>query len=65
MRAVTSAHMTICGWGEHGEHMERGAKVMAILRATSTNGIYALALNRSGQPKHPLYVANDVEPIEI
>ena len=48
------------GWGEHGTHNERHARVLALLDPAK---VYCLARNASGQPKHPLYVAQKNQPV--
>ena len=51
-------------WGEHGAHRNRAAKVLEMLEASEAvrPKLCYLELNKSGQPKHPLYVAGSVEP---
>jgi hypothetical protein len=51
----------ICGWGSHGAHLERGAAVTALLRATGLP-LYHLGLTLAGAPKHPLYIGYQVQP---
>lgn len=48
------------GWGEHGAHLDRHAQVVALLDPEKT---FCLARNASGQPKHPLYVAQKTKPV--
>lgn len=54
--AATEADITICAWGTHGAHLQRGAEVLALLRATGAP-LYHLGLSQGGHPKHPLYIA--------
>lgn len=54
----------VLGWGEHGKHLGRGAYVLDLLRAHDAK-LYALKLNASGHPKHPLYVGYKQGLIEI
>ena len=51
----------ICGWGSHGAHLDRGARVAALLRATR-NELYHLGLTLAGQPRHPLYIGYSQQP---
>ena len=55
------ADQVICGWGSHGAHLERGAAVTALLRATGLP-LYHLGLTLAGAPKHPLYIGYQVQP---
>ena len=50
------------GWGEHGAHLDRHAQVVALLDPEKT---FCLARNASGQPKHPLYVAQKTKPVRF
>lgn len=45
----------VCCWGNHGAHMDRGDAVRQMLDANQIDK-YAFALNKSGAPKHPLYL---------
>ncbi|WP_295532121.1 DUF1643 domain-containing protein [uncultured Thioclava sp.] len=51
----------ICAWGAHGAHLDRGASVERLLRATGRD-LHQLGLTKSGAPKHPLYIAYDRQP---
>ncbi len=51
----------MCGWGEHGSHLERDRHVLDLLKPYR-HKTYALVRNASGRPKHPLYVAADIKP---
>ncbi len=52
----------ICGWGTHGEHLNRGPQVEELVRATGLQS-YHLGLTKAGHPKHPLYIAYSQQPI--
>lgn len=54
----------ILAWGKHGALLGRGAVVRAMLDDRQIN-TYAIALNRDGSPKHPLYLPLDWQPINI
>ena len=61
LEACRSAGIVICAWGAHGKHLGRGEFVRAqLLRAGIA--LHALAINRDGTPKHPLYVGYAVQP---
>ncbi|TMV70168.1 DUF1643 domain-containing protein [Thioclava sp. BHET1] len=56
------ADRIICAWGSHGAHLERGARMEALLRETG-RPLYHLGLTKAGQPKHPLYIGYEVQPV--
>ncbi len=55
------ADRIICAWGAHGAHLDRGAAVERLLRATG-QPLWHLGLTRAGHPKHPLYIGYDRQP---
>lgn len=60
--SVGWADRVICAWGGHGAHLERGRAVEALLRATGVP-LFHLGLTKDGQPKHPLYIGYEVQPV--
>ena len=54
--------MVICGWGKHGTWLNRDRAVIASLETMPWRMLYALDTNADGSPKHPLYVAYNVQP---
>lgn len=52
------ADAVLCAWGTHGAHLDRGAQVERLLRATG-QPLFHLGLSKAGHPKHPLYIAYD------
>jgi hypothetical protein len=56
--------MVICGWGSHGRHLERGAKVLAMLQLRRIK-TYALRMTKGGEPGHPLYIPYSQQPFEV
>ncbi len=58
---VDWADEVVAAWGAHGEHLERGAAVEALLRETGTRPKH-LGLTKAGHPKHPLYIGYSVQP---
>ncbi len=58
---ANSAQQIVCAWGSHGAHLERGAAVARLLRATGRE-LFHLGLTQGGQPRHPLYVGYDRQP---
>lgn len=56
------ADAILCGWGGHGALLGRDRAVAATLRA-QTRPLWHLGLTRQGQPKHPLYIGYDQQPV--
>ena len=59
---VTWADRILCAWGNHGLHLNRGAQVTAMLRATGVE-LEHLGMTGQNQPRHPLYVGYDQQPM--
>ena len=59
---VAWADRVLCAWGNHGLHLNRGAEVTALLRATGAE-LEHLGLTGQNQPRHPLYVSYDQQPV--
>ncbi|MBR9766745.1 MAG: DUF1643 domain-containing protein [Rhodobacteraceae bacterium] len=53
--------LVLCGWGVHGSHLDRGATVAEMLRASGAP-LAHLGLTRDGAPRHPLYIAYAMQP---
>lgn len=60
-QAASWAGHTVCGWGTHGAHLDRGAAVEALLRETG-QPLFHLGLTKDGHPRHPLYIGYSVAP---
>jgi hypothetical protein len=56
------ADQIICAWGTHGAHLDRGAQVERLMRATGLP-LYHLGLSKDGHPKHPLYIGYAQQPL--
>lgn len=52
--------MTIACWGNHGRHLDRSTSVLRLL-----SQVAVLRVNRTGEPCHPLYLPQDLMPIEF
>lgn len=52
------ARRIICAWGNHGGHLGRSGKVLGMLEGME---LFALRLNGSGEPAHPLYLPASLE----
>lgn len=55
---IGMAAITVVGWGTHGNFMDRGKKVLAMVKHP-----YCLDYNINGSPKHPLYLRGDMVPV--
>ena len=54
------ADKLVCAWGNHGEHLDRGARVMEILETQAPDvRLGHLGITLKNQPKHPLYLRAD------
>ena len=54
--------LNIACWGNHGEHFGRGEEVMRLL---GESNLHVFGLTKKGQPKHPLYLKKDLEPVAL
>jgi len=62
LRAAREAALVVCAWGNHGEHLGRGDKVVTALRSSSVK-LHYLRMNGAGHPSHPLYLPGALEPL--
>ena len=53
-RLADEAALVVAAWGNDGGHLGRSAEVRALLPV-----LHCLAMNRSGEPAHPLYQRKD------
>lgn len=58
------AGQVVCGWGTHGNFLDRGKTVLEMLRINHIS-VYCLGQNKDETPKHPLYVGykTDFRPL--
>ncbi|WP_438990678.1 DUF1643 domain-containing protein [Lentibacter sp.] len=56
------ADQIIAAWGAHGEHLQRGQAMEALLRDRGLP-VFHLGLTKAGHPKHPLYIAYTEQPV--
>jgi hypothetical protein len=61
LAAVAKAERIVVAWGNGGQLYQRDRTVLEWLSAHTP--IYCLGLNRSGQPRHPLYLPRIVNPL--
>lgn len=60
LKTARGAGMILVAWGKHGIYRERQT---TVLRMLGQYKLHALAINKDGSPKHPLYVRGDTSPI--
>lgn len=61
VQAAKDGSPLLVGWGNHGAHQDRD-RVLAQMAVKSQTELVALGANKTGQPKHPLYVRNVTQP---
>ena len=55
----------VAAWGNHGALLSRGWDVINLVRNSGVN-LYRLGeLTKQGQPRHPLYLRRDLEPVQL
>lgn len=59
--AVDNSSVNIAAWGAHGSHRERDLDVRTMLGEAGI-ALHALHFTDRGQPRHPLYLRNSLEP---
>jgi hypothetical protein len=59
--AAIGSSLVIRAWGNHGKLWSRGEIVHRMLMQIRRT--HHLGLTRTGEPKHPLYLRNDLTPI--
>lgn len=60
-RLARDGGMVIAGWGNPGALLDRGRRVLEILRQIGP--VHALKINQNGSPCHPLYLSYVLKPI--
>ncbi|MCY4057543.1 MAG: DUF1643 domain-containing protein [Gammaproteobacteria bacterium] len=59
---AVKSRRVVCAWGNHGKLNGRGKEVRNMLHDLGITP-YVLGLTKDGQPKHPLYLPADTEPV--
>jgi hypothetical protein len=57
--AVRDANIVIAAWGNHGYAASRDREVLTLL---ADRDLRCIGRNKSGSPKHPLYVPKSAQP---
>lgn len=58
---AAAADMIVCAWGNHGAYGDAGHKMIA--RLNKKYALYAMIITMLGQPGHPLYLPENVQPL--
>ena len=61
LAAAQRAEILILAWGNWGDLKERDRTVLALMKPYQSK-LYCLGKNKSGQPRHVLYVKGSVQP---
>lgn len=61
--ATRKTDRVICGWGAHGTLHGADALVLKWMNFARPGITWALNINKSGTPQHPLYVSYDVDAV--
>ena len=61
LRAAREAKIVVCAWGSHGEHMQRGMRVVDMLTSHGIE-LHSLRVTAGGHPGHPLYLPQTLTP---
>ncbi|TXH00066.1 MAG: DUF1643 domain-containing protein [Nevskiaceae bacterium] len=63
LKAIFSeASLVVAAWGVDGNHMGRSEGVLDLLPA---EGMKCLGKTKGGEPRHPLYLPGDLEPVAM
>ena len=57
------AGLVLAAWGNHGTHLSRDWEVRKLIEQTTQ--MYCLGLTKIGQPRHPLYIKADTNPVRF
>jgi len=56
------SHKIVICWGNHGSLYKRGEEVLQIIKPFKER-VYCLGVNKTGTPKHPLYLKKDTDTL--
>ena len=66
LKSARGACRIVCAWGNHGAHLDRGERTLRLLRdAGLSDKMRHLGMTKLNQPKHPLYLRADTQPINF
>lgn len=56
-KIIQQAGLVVAAWGDDGNHMARSSVIIDRYQ-----NLHCLLLNKSGEPRHPLYVPMSIQP---
>lgn len=59
-KTVKKSDLIILGWGNHGKINNRSSEIINIINKIGKE-YHVLDINKSGEPKHPLYTKSDIK----
>lgn len=59
--ACRDAALIVCAWGNDGRHLGRSRHVVRLLSSAGC-ALHSLRINGTGEPAHPLYLPNGLNP---
>ncbi|NEQ52785.1 MAG: DUF1643 domain-containing protein [Leptolyngbya sp. SIO3F4] len=62
LAATDASKQVILAWGNWGTLLNRAQAVVQLLKPYRSK-LYCLSYNRSGQPRHPLYIKRNTTPL--
>ena len=66
LRNARDADVVVCAWGNHGSHLDRSRYVRRMLHREGLSAkMRHLGLTKLGQPRHPLRLRADTEPVRF
>lgn len=66
VRNARDADLILCAWGNHGDHLDRSARVLRMLKGEGqSEKMRHLGLTKQGQPRHPLRLTADTVPVRF
>jgi hypothetical protein len=58
-----AASLFVCAWGNDGSHQERASAVRWRIRSAGRSALRLGELTDKQQPRHPLYLKGDLQPV--
>lgn len=60
LEVARGAGIVVAAWGVHGAHRDRDRQIRTMLPR-----LHCLGVTAKGQPKHPLYLPSDLQPVRF
>lgn len=62
LSSIKASDLTILAWGNYGGFLSRSEEIVRMT-IDKDLAVHCLAVNASGEPKHPLYIARTAKPV--